>query len=223
MPLHGESEIVGMLESALEAREQFVIMELGAGWGPWISLGAQLARNRGLAYRLIGVEAASEHIEFIKTHLRDNGVDPEMHIIVHGIAGPVDGTARFPKLRNASSQYGAAASYSEQCDDGFESLRCVSVATLLRGEPIVDILHCDIQGAEVEVLEASIVDITGRVRRVVVGTHGRGIEERLFDIFSRHGWSLQADRACAVEQREGKVCPTKDGEQLWVNPQLRHR
>jgi hypothetical protein len=39
---HAEAiEYVGLLKSVVSAREQFVALELGAGWGPWLVAGAK--------------------------------------------------------------------------------------------------------------------------------------------------------------------------------------
>jgi hypothetical protein len=51
-------EWIGLLKSVLSARERFVAMELGAGWGSWLVGGAVAGRLRGInAVRLLGVQA----------------------------------------------------------------------------------------------------------------------------------------------------------------------
>ena len=42
---HAEAvERIGLLKAVKDARDQFVMMELGAGWGPWLVAGATAAR-----------------------------------------------------------------------------------------------------------------------------------------------------------------------------------
>ncbi len=73
----------------------------------------------------------------------------------------------------------------------------MSLTTLLAGFARVDIIHCDIQGAEADVISAALPRMTRVVRRIVVGTHSRGIEDRLFGAFLDSGWRIESETACA--------------------------
>jgi FkbM family methyltransferase len=220
LPMHDDVELEGMLEAGRAASGTLTVMELGAGWGPWISIGAKMAERRGLSYRLIAVEGSADHFKFLQTHVDDNQIDLTKCNLVHGVVGPKDGTAKFPILLDPSSDYGASIGNAVTGSGEFEELKCYSIATLLAGEPTVDIIHCDIQGHEVEALTAAISALSAGVRRVVVGTHGRSIEEKLHELFSSNGWRLDKDMACTVKL--GQVAPdlVQDGAQLWVNPRL---
>jgi hypothetical protein len=78
---HGDMvEWAGTLSAALNARHKFVMVELGAGWGPWLVNGAFAARSRGIdQIHLIGVEADKLHFEMMLAHFRTNGLDPAKH------------------------------------------------------------------------------------------------------------------------------------------------
>lgn len=215
LPFADPSEIAGMMEAARAARGTFTVLELGAGWGPWIGMGAAMARKTGVDYRLIAVEASQGHYDFLITHVADNKIDPFKCRLLHGIVGDNDGAAKFPKLLDPSLDYGASVDQTD-AKGGYEEVQSFRIATLLEGEPIVDILHCDIQGHEAVALIDSIDAIDARVRRLIVGTHGRGIEEQLHKIFAEHGWSLSNDLACTFTGGTASTLAT-DGAQYWVN------
>ena len=226
--LHEPPEWEGTLRSVLEAGSRFVAVELGAGWGPWLVAGARAAQLRGITdIRLAGVEGAVGHYEFLLQHFRDNGLEPDQHQLLHAVVGVEDGVARFPKLEVPSADWGAEASYGtdhtskhrpEQTIEEFDEVRSISIGTLLATLPPVDLLHCDIQGAEGEVLTAAIDVLSRRVRRIVVGTHGRAIEDQLMASFGASGWVLEHESPCRfIQSSTGTLVLSGDGTQVWRN------
>jgi hypothetical protein len=101
-----------------------------------------------------------------------------------------------------------------------ERLRCYSIGTLLRPFEFVDLVHIDIQGHEYVVLAAARDVLKKKVKRIVVGTHGREIEERLFEEMSTAGWLLEAEESCLYRQLSGRMSLWRDGCQVWRNPDL---
>lgn len=222
MPLHEPAELLACLRAAQDARDMFAVVELGAGWGPWLVLGARLAARRGLRPMLLGVEGSSEHVGFMRTHLLDNGIDPREHQILHAVIGPRDGRARFPVLADPANNWGARACFGAvpaeaMPPDGFQEVICLSIATLMVAMPRVDLLHCDIQGEEAEAMRSSIDVISSKVRRVVIGTHSRAIEAKLLELFPRHHWQLEHEQPCVVSQQGDHVGLVSDGVQAWKN------
>jgi FkbM family methyltransferase len=226
--LHEPPEWEGTLRSVLEAGSRFVAVELGAGWGPWLVAGARAAQLRGISdIHLTGVEGASGHHEFLVQHFRDNGLEPERHQLLHAVVGVEDGIARFPKLDVPSADWGAEASYGpedtlrrrpDQAAEEFDEVRSVSIGSLLATLPLVDLMHCDVQGAEGEVLPAAVEVLSRRVRRIVVGTHGRAIEGRLMACFGASGWVLEHETPCRFNQDlTGAMILSADGTQVWRN------
>ena len=225
--MHATAEWVATLRSVLEAKGAIVAVELGAGWAPWLVTVATAAAKRGLMdVRLIGVEGSEEHAEFCRQHFRDNGIDPDQHTILHAVVGERDGVARFPRLVDARTHYGASASFDGACPDeagyaGWDDIESISVETLLRDVERVDILHSDVQGVETAVLTAAMDVLDGKVRRIVIGTHSRRIETELFELFSSRGWILEHEQACVIHQREdARFDLVIDGEQIWRNARL---
>ena len=226
-PLHDKEEWVGTLRSVLEARNRLVVMELGAGWAPWLVGAAVAARRVGITdVRLIGVEGSAGHVRFMDQHLRDNGIDPGAHALIHGVAGPADGIARFPRLSDPRNDYGSQAEMAGSAPPGaaaadMEEVRCYSLETLFKDVDRVDLLHCDIQGMEGAVFAASRQVVNAKLRRAVIGTHSRAVEAELMATFSGEGWMLEDETACRLHQAaDGVFHLLADGCQVWRNPRL---
>jgi hypothetical protein len=83
----------------------------------------------------------------------------------------------------------------------------------------VDLIDLDVQGAELEVLEASSEQLCEKVKRVHIGTHGRDIEEGLRARFRALGWENLNDYGsnCECETPYDRI-RFQDGVQTWVNP-----
>ena len=226
-PLHEVAEWVGTLRSVLEAKERgkLVVIELGAGWAPWLVAAAKAGQQAGISdIKLVAVEGAKSHINFIYQHFEDNGLVPFDHVIIHGVAGSHDGFARFPKLQDPSAEWGGVASYSETTGlIEYEDVPCVSMDTLMRDFIVVDLIHCDVQGAELGVFLSAGPSINAKVRRVIVGTHSRRIEGELLNFFACEGWRLEEESACWLLQHAeaGPMNLTRDGYQVWRNPRIR--
>lgn len=226
--LHEIAEWIGSLRSVLEARARgvLVVVELGAGWGPWLVGTTKAAERIGIhEVRLVGVEGERGHFAFMQQHFRDNGLDPEAHLLIHGVIGVRDGVARFPRSPDPRNDYGSVADYAAANPSArgeFEDVRCVALTTLLGQLPPVDLIHCDVQGAEHEVLTAAQAALDARVRRLVVGTHSRRIEADLLSFFSALGWKLEDESVCGLVQADRGLQLVRDGYQVWSNPRREH-
>jgi FkbM family methyltransferase len=226
--LHGTSEWVGTLRSILEARDKLTVMELGAGWGPWLIAAHRIASLRGIKkIDLTGVEGSAEHHGFMLDNFQVNGVSPKEHQLHHAVIGAQDGVASFPKLHVGSDDYGANAVF-EDAERGaaalrgdLEEIRCLSLNTLMAGKDRVDLLHIDIQGHEEAVIAAGIDVLNAKARRLVIGTHSRTIEGHLFDLLHANGWVCESELPCVMRPTmDGKQFLYVDGEQVWRNDRL---
>jgi FkbM family methyltransferase len=221
--LHGAPEWVATLRSVIEATDRLVVLELGAGWAPWLVAAAKAAQRQGIPnFELVGVEGSLDHVAFMTQHFRDNGLNPDAHRLIHGVVGAADGIAQFPKLADPQINYGAEARFhGVEAESETEEVRCLSLETLLTSMPIVDLVHCDIQGAEGVVLPAARDTVSSRVRRIVIGTHSRRIEDDLMELFGDLGWWLEHESACRrLQHSSGKLTLYEDGTQVWRNPAL---
>ena len=236
---HAEAiEYVGLLKGVIRAKDQFVVLEVGAGWGPWLVAGAKAARARGIeTVRLYGIEADPTHVEFMRQHLRDNGLDPEGHCLIHAAVGLEPGRARFPRVADAANDWGSRPARLAAGETNQEDVRylgplleaslevdVLSLADVLAREPRWDLVHIDIQGWEAFVCEGSYAHLNARVATLVIGTHSRKIEGDLVALFHREGWMLENEQPSRFRYLQGvpllESMNLADGTQVWTNPRL---
>jgi hypothetical protein len=88
---------IDLLTAVKTAKTKFVMMELGAGYGRWLMRAANaVKRFNPIPLLLIGVEGEPTHVEWMKLHFQNNGIDPAAHRIIHGAVGASSGTTYFP-------------------------------------------------------------------------------------------------------------------------------
>jgi hypothetical protein len=195
--LHEYEEWQGVMRAVREASGSFVCVELGAGWGPWLVSSAFAAKHLGIPdILLIGVDADGSNLEFMKSHFSDNGLDYNQHKFLHAAVAERDARPSLLKPGGA---------------------RLISLKTLLQDLPVVDLIHCDIQFAESRAFAAGIKEVTKRVRRVVIGTHSRKIEDELIEIFRAWSWFLELESPCKYRIDDGLPYLNTDGVQVWRN------
>lgn len=212
-------------------RDQFTAVELGAGWGPWISGVGKVCHNLGFKnVSLVGVEADEEKCRLMAEHLKRNGLTAE---IMHGAAWSEDSTLRFPRIHR--QDHGAAPSETGEDADldyrGFPQqyvdVKAFSLDTICKSLDVVDYMHWDLQGAEAQVAQSNPELLNSRVRFLFIGTHSRPIEGALIEFFYGHGWDILAERPCAFTY--DRTMPSiagmtnTDGEIFARNPRLVQR
>jgi FkbM family methyltransferase len=218
---HAETiEYVGVVRAFAESGSEFVGVELGCGWGPWIGLGGVLARRHGKPFRLLGVEGSKEHCDYCREHLEQNGLLAHARILNALVSTNRKG-AYFQTGLAASNNWGATASSSPR--ENHVKVPSIRIADALEGLDLIDFVHVDIQGAEDRVLAdpAAGKILDSKVKRVIIGTHSRGIEGRLLDLFKDRGWVLESEKPCRFSYVPGAsyIGMTKvDGCQIWKNP-----
>jgi len=190
---------LGLFESVLDGRSAYVIVELGAGYGRWIALAANLCHAVGRPLGLlIACEAEPTHFRWLLTHLRDNGVDPARHRMINAAVARQRGTAPF-YVGAATEWYGQSIAQNV-IDSGrwprrgltgwLDRLRgaskpmaeakmvdTVGLADILTDDvPTVDLMLVDIQGSEFDVFEPAMHLVDAKVRRVHVAIHSTNTE-----------------------------------------------
>jgi FkbM family methyltransferase len=206
-------EWVDLLEAVSLAKDRFTMLELGAGWGRWTARGAAAAKLRSLQYWLVAVEAEPTHFVWLKENLEDNAVRPENCQTVCAAVTGKDGSVGF--------QVGDAASFYGQSIGGSSEVPAVSLATLLEPLTLVDLIDMDVQGAELEILEAAVSCLQKKVRRVHVETHSKQLHREVRALFEGMGWHCH----CLFEGNTGDATPWgrinfQSGVQSWMNPAL---
>jgi len=225
------AEWVGTLRAVGEAGSRFRLLELGAGYGPWMSLTHVAARQRGITdIHVYGVEGDAGHCDFIRTHMRDNAIGEDEYTVIHGAVGAADGVAYWAVEEDPGAVYGGrpvggdGSNYLGATRENIVEVQVLGINGLLAREPFWDLLHIDIQGSEGEVCGAGIEEMTRRVRRVVIGTHSRVQDGIVMDTFHKAGWSLENEKPTitvwnnAVPTVEGMALV--DGVQVWRNPKV---
>jgi FkbM family methyltransferase len=222
------AEWAAALKSVNEASGTYRIIELGCGWGCWLNNTGVAAKSRGLKVELMGIEGDPYHLKSAERTLALNGFNKEEYRLFHGVAAPKEGHALFPRLAQDGETWGAEPIFypdehtrEKMVKQGthFE-LPCIPLNKISNGHP-VDLLHIDIQGAELSFVQENFADIQSAVRRILIGTHSRFLEGALIDFFLNHGWLQEMDRPVIIELRGGKPVTLIDGVISFRNPSVK--
>ncbi len=207
---------------------RFSMVELGCGWGCWMTNTGCAARNMSKEIRLIGIEGDREHLAMANRSMTANGFSPEQYRVIHGIAASDSGFALFPVAKDASVQWGSEpiiGATEEFMKDSVESgkyikLPLVGLREAAADSERIDLLHIDIQGGETDFLTKSIASLNEIVAYVLVGTHSRQIEGKIFDLMLSNGWRLEIERPAMLQLNIYGPHVTVDGVQAWRNMRL---
>lgn len=235
-------EYAALAQSLMRSGGHFNLVEVGAGWGPWITLAAICGRRLGKSrIEITAIEADHERFGALRRHLALNELVP--------ITAPVDGTdgdlvwhlyesiawfddagARWPegKLADAGRQAHKADNNSLQDYRGrpavFSNRPSISLSRIIQRHEWVDLLHIDLQGVETALISSALNDLNDKVCRLFVGTHSRLIEGELLALLFREGWLLEREEPCLFRTGAGGASieglTIRDGGQLWVNPRF---
>lgn len=230
IPANWHSEIAewgAALRAVDLARDAFTVIELGCGWGCWMNSTGIAAKRKGLNVHVIGVEANQGHLAFARETCETNGFEGSAVTLIHGVAAGQSGTALFPRQDVPGTEWGlqplfnaGAAERLKAVKSGkYDELPMVSLAEIVAPHSRIDLLHIDIQGGEADLVSACLPTIAEKVAYMVIGTHSRQIEGRLFETLLQAGWQLEIERPAFL--RLGMVpVVTVDGVQGWRNPRL---
>lgn len=230
-------EYVGLVKSVATADGHYHVMELGAGFGPWMVAGGVVARDAGITdIRMLGVEADPGRFEMMKTHLAANGFDHTNHTLYQAAVGAVQGHGRWPKIpvpahasggrpiRQDDDSIKGDVNYAESTYQNGIDVQIMAFAGLLEHEACWNLVHIDIQGWEYEICRAAIELLTERAKYVIIGTHSRKIEGDLIELFWQAGWILENEKPCHfnydVACKSLERMTYTDGAQVWKNPEL---
>lgn len=237
-------EMGAVLSSVVAAENQFNMMELGAGTGPWTVAAACATLQTCIRERLfVAVEAEPTRFQWLGESLDINGVRANERGLYQGVVfsstkrdekilfpvgAPMDAghTACVDEPQNSRVGHKKKVSlYGLEDEARFEPAKVITLGDLLsRHDGIIfDIAHIDIQGAEAEVIDDTRHELNARIRAVAIGTHGGKIEELLRDILTDLGWVCVFDfphnGSFTVEGNEIST-RNLDGFQHWINPNL---
>jgi FkbM family methyltransferase len=216
-------------------------MEIGAGWGPWISASGVLARRKQLRKTtLIAFEADADRFNAMRQHLSLNDLvaatsentGSSRSVDWHLINAAADYTTRtvyWPAgngVKDAGKSISMEATSTSDYRGHNVSLMPIvthNISDVLLRYKHLDYVHVDIQGFEYDLLSHVMPALSKTVRCLFLGTHSRYIEGQLLDLFRHHGWQLLRERPRRF--RFDSVAPSLtgmtslDGAQLWLNQQ----
>jgi len=222
------AEFAAVLRSVELAKDTFTMAELGCGWGCWMNNAGTVAKGIGLKVFLIGVEGDKGHIAFAEELLTINGFTPDETRILWGISAATEGFALFPRQERAGTSWGLEPLFNADAETrakaltagSHDELPMVPLSKLIDEErPELDLLHIDIQGGEADLVHDSLDFINHHVRYMVIATHSREIEGRLFTDLIAAGWHLEIERP-AILDLDPAPTVVIDGAQGWRNPRL---
>lgn len=240
-------EWIDLFEAVLDAKQTFTMLELGAGWGRWGVRGYLAARSRGILDVKIGlVEGEPRHLEYLRRHLRDNGVPADCADVYEGVVSEDPGETFFYVYKmngensTPASWYGqfkvapglapvgiAKGAYFGRDLHAFATGYAAIKVQQLQGSkiveryPLIDLIDLDVQGEEFSVIYGAMERMNARVKRLHIGTHGREIEANLRLLLAANGWECLRDYPCnATSATPYGDIAFQDGIQTWRNPRL---
>ncbi|WP_254656352.1 FkbM family methyltransferase [Jannaschia sp. CCS1] len=223
------AEWAAALLSVREAKTSYRILEVGCGWGCWLSNMGVAAKARGLKIDLIGVEGDQQNIEHAKHTLALNGIEAHEFQLTNGVASARNGVALFPILDGPGEVWGAEPIFHPDAETiskaraagSHTELKCYTLDDLSHGKPI-DLLHVDIQGSELDFVKGNFDEISTLVKRILIGTHSRYLEGSLQKFLLDQGWALEMDRPAICTNVAGKPQIAVDGVLLFRSPTMPH-
>ncbi len=206
----------------------FTMIELGCGWGCWMLNTGVAAKRTDRTVHVIGVEGDAGHIAFARAGLAENGFADGEATLLTGIAAGRSGVALFPLQDTAGESWGLEPvldadeirTQELMATGRYSTLPMISLEELSAPYGRIDLLHIDIQGGEADLVEACLDVLSVKFAYVLIGTHSRQIEGRLFDIMIGAGWELDMERPAFLDINHPAPQITVDGVQGWKNPRM---
>jgi FkbM family methyltransferase len=229
VPLNDEVfEWIALLESVVEAKDTYTMVELGAGYGRWTARAACALRltHPTIRPQFIAIEAEPTHFKWLQEHLVANKLAPESYTLVQA---PV--TAKRTKvpftIGHSDEWYGQAVlpsadyGYGDWPQASVVEMQSTTIRHLIRRHRHVDLIDMDIQGAELECVARSLRVLERKVDRLYISTHSDEIHSQLFQLLHKRNWWL-AEHARPLRPYYTSMgqFDFTDGFQYWLNPRL---
>lgn len=240
-------EWLNILCSAIDAKEKYTFVELGAGYGRWCARAFNAAKLCGISSEniyLIGVEAEPQHAIWFNEHMMCNHI-PNHSVVLHEALisdnneiGEIVVTS--PQGLTSFNWYGQAKQKNisptaiagiktymgrELFVDkgGWGRIRCqtLTLETLLKDHDLINVIDMDVQGEELNIVKNSIKILNEKVMRLFIGTHSNAIDRELSNLLSTNKWTCVNNYDCGKLQKTPYgMIEFQDGVQYWVNPKF---
>lgn len=218
---------IACLIAAELAESKFNIIELGAGYGQWTvaSILAYKDLNPSSPVSAMAVEADKVHFDWLNQHVSTNlSILSDVNIQLINAAAGFDGSVEFPVIDDPAGNYGAAYLSSPHTNSSLR-VDCLSLSRIFRlfNEQKIDLLHVDIQGAELDLLaDIDVGAILDRTHVAFFGTHrDEATHSRVKESLEMAGMKILIEwpRNSLVSTDFGEITTT-DGALLAVNQKL---
>lgn len=217
-------EWLDLIETVVAAGPQYTMVELGAGFGRWTVNAAAAVRTFGRSrYRLVAVEPEPTHFQWARQHCRDNNVrtceSGELRLIEAAVTA--DGDPVDFGVGNPAGWYGQAIADGTWSPAEVTRVDGIRLSELARELQTIDLVHADIQGAELAVFSEAVDALDVTTARLHIGTHNAKVEQGLRELLNSHGWRCIRDYGVNSwsETSVGQM-NFQDGIQTWVNLRL---
>ena len=233
-------EWIDLLTAIERAEHSFTMIEVGAGYGRWITNAAAALRRlktpKTLEKRFIALEANQRRFDFMVRNCGENDLPPS-ETELRRQACTADGK---PVLIRCDDDYGANVMKNDAllnneafrhadrivAQDGagrkilLEKVQAIDLLQLLN-RPI-DFLDMDILGAELDVLPPAMEALSNQVKLVHIATHSTLICAKLAHLFHLFGWRPRFIFPTGEMNLTHYGCfRFIDGIQSWENPKFR--
>jgi len=219
------AELGSALHAVSQCVDTFTMLELGSGIGVWSNICGRAAKMMGLKVMLLGIEGDKHHLEVAEKILITNAFEKKEYKLIHGIVANRGNMALFKKTESSQIDWGKEPVFDyeehvfEQAKKSgkYENVPVYTLDSLMRSTETIDLLHVDIQGGEETLFINNECLLNKKVKSILIGTHSRKIEGKLFDYFQQLGWSLEAERPLIGLIENGGPHTIVDGVQYWKN------
>lgn len=230
-------EWVDVLSAIRDAGEQFVMMEVGAGYGRWLTNAAAaydafIDRN-ATSRLLIAVEADPDRFAMMHENLIAHGVSEEEMRLFECAVSNYDGDIAFKMNRNPNRFGGMVVKDPAIEDQDLETVVLDEEWAFLKSVPCrrfsdvvaefehIDLIDFDVQNEELVLIVDALELLTERVSRLHIGTHSPEVEVGLREVLGGRGWVSVRDfpKRGTIDTSAGSL-KLIDGIQSWTNPKF---
>jgi len=174
---------LNILEELNNKKNKIKIVEIGIGYAQPSLTFAGLIDNTNLfknikEYEILGLDAHKKHCEWSSKELKEQILGKSE--VVHSAISNFDGEVLFPQT-DAENEYGFSLGQGE-------TVTCCRFESLLKKHNIdvVDILHIDVQGQELEVINDS-KHFLNKINFMYIGTHSPEIHQSIISTLNDLG------------------------------------
>lgn len=206
-------EWISLLEAIADAKDQFVMIDLGAGYGRWALNGLLAVKclkpSKDLKSMVFAVEADRTRFDWMAEAFRINNIPAEDYELIKAgisdrnetavmVTGPHEFGASVLQLDKSVSEYieknnveviNAAEGGQLQTVKTIPLIDIVGRAASLHR--VIDFVDMDIQGAEVPAVPSAIALMNNCVKRMHISTHNPLQEEILYNTLISNGWAIK--------------------------------